>query len=297
MQTSRSLDTDDEVGCFFSMISYPVSRLVRLVGAVAGLSAGALSLAGAEPAVVLPAKEKLHLFLLAGQSNMAGRGAVNDLSAADAKADGRILALNRDGAWQLAADPLHWDKAGSGVGPGKFFAAAVAAKTPGVTIGLIPTACGGSPISTWEPGKSWDQTKSNPWDDAMVRAKQAMKDGTLKAILWHQGESDSNPKNAALYEEKLTALIARFRAELGAPKLPFIIGQLGKFDAEGKPWTEGNVGVDRAQQAVAAKVANVYFVSAEGLGSKGDKLHFSTAAAKTLGQRYAEAYLKATGGK
>lgn len=297
MPASRSLDMGGELRCLFFMIPYPVSRVVRLVGAWAFLSAGSLSLAGAGPAVVLPAKEKLHLFLLAGQSNMAGRGAVKDLGEADAKADGRILALNRDGAWQPAVDPLHWDKAGSGVGPGKAFALAVAAKTPGVTIGLIPTACGGSPISTWEPGKSWDQTNSNPWDDAMVRAKQAMKDGTLKAILWHQGESDSSPKLAAVYEEKLTALIARFRAELNAPNLPFIIGQLGKFEAEGAPWNEGKTAVDRAQQAVAAKVPNVYFVSAEGLGSKGDKLHFSTASAKTLGQRYAEAYLKATGGK
>ncbi len=239
----------------------------------------------------------MQLFLLAGQSNMAGRGNAKDLSVEDAKANPRVFALNAAGEWQPAMDPLHWDKTGAGVGPGKAFALAVAAKTPGVTIGLIPTACGGSPIDTWAPGKRWDQTKSNPWDDAMVRAKQAMKDGTLKAILWHQGESDSNPKLAAVYEEKLTALIARFRAELGAPNLPFIIGQLGKFEAEGAPWSEGRIAVDRAQQAVAAKVPHVYFVSAEGLGSKGDKLHFSAAAAKTLGQRYAEAYLKATGGK
>lgn len=293
---SRSLDIDNEVGCLFFMIPCSVFRLMRLVGALACLCSASLSLAGSEPVVVPASPEKLHLFLLAGQSNMAGRGAVKDLSEADVKIDGRIWALNRNGAWQPAVDPLHWDKEGAGVGPGKFFAAAVVAKTPGITIGLIPTACGGSPISTWAPGKSWDQTKSNPWDDAMVRAKQAMKDGTLKAILWHQGESDSNPKLAAAYEGKLTELIARFRAELHAPDLPFIIGQLGKFDAEGAPWSEGRIAVDRAQQAVAAKVPHVYFVSAEGLGSRGDKLHFSTAAAKALGQRYAEAYLKATGG-
>lgn len=243
------------------------------------------------------AKEPMQLFLLAGQSNMAGRGNVKELSAEDAKPNPRVLALNQAGEWQPAVDPLHWDKAGAGVGPGKAFALAVAAKRPGATIGLIPTACGGSPIGTWEPGKFFDQTKSKPWDDAIARARRAMQDGTLKAILWHQGESDSNARTAAAYEQKLTALIARFRAELGAPELPFIIGQLGKFEAEGKPWTEWNTEVDRAQQAVAAKVPHVYFVSAEGLGSKGDKLHFSTSSAKTLGQRYAEAYLKATGGK
>lgn len=239
----------------------------------------------------------MQLFLLAGQSNMAGRGNVKDLSAEDAKANPRVLALNQAGEWQPAVDPVHWDKPGSGVGPGKAFALAVAAKFPNATIGLIPTACGGSPINTWEPGKFWGQTKSNPWDDAMVRAKQALKDGTLKAILWHQGEGDSNPKSAAVYEEKLTALIARFRAELGAPNVPFIIGQLGKFEAEGAPWSEGRTAVDRAQKAVAAKVPNVYFVNADGLVSKGDKLHFSTASAQELGRRYAAAYFKAVGAK
>lgn len=239
----------------------------------------------------------LDLFLLAGQSNMAGRGPVADLLPEDRIPDPGIWALTGTGEWRPAADPLHWDKQGSGVGPGLYFARVVARHVPGHGIGLIPTACGGSPISTWEPGKFWDQTKSNPWDDAMARAKQAVRDGTLKAILWHQGEGDSNPKNAALYEERLTALIARFRSELGAPNLPFFIGQLGQFENEGAPWSESSKLVDAAQQAVAAKVPGVYFVRSDGLVSKGDKLHFSTASQKAMGERYAAAYLKATGAK
>jgi len=245
----------------------------------------------------LSAKEPMQLFLLAGQSNMAGRGGLKELTPADAAPNPQVLALNAKGEWQPAVDPLHWDKAGAGVGPGKFFGAAIAAKNPGVVIGLIPTACGGSPISTWEPGRSWEQTNSKPWDDSIARAKLAMKDGTLKAILWHQGESDSNAKLAPLYEEKLTALIARFRAELNAPELPFIIGQLGMFESEGKPWSAERIAVDKAQQAVAEKVPHVYFVSAKGLGSKGDKLHFSTPAQKIFAERYVEAYLKSQSAK
>ncbi|HSI07702.1 MAG: sialate O-acetylesterase [Rariglobus sp.] len=257
--------------------------------------AAVLALAGsllAQSASGLP-KGKVELFLLAGQSNMAGRGAVADLAPADAAADPRVWALNKDGAWQPAMDPLHWDKAGSGVGSGKFFGRIIAAKKPGVIVALIPTACGGSPIGTWVPGAYWEQTKSHPWDDSIARAKRALQDGgTLKAVLWHQGESDSNAKNAPLYEKNLTDLINRFRKEFNAPELPFIIGQLGRFDAEGKPWGSGQIEVDRAQRAVAAKMPHVYFVSAEGLVSKGDKLHFSTASQKTLAEHYAEAYLK-----
>jgi hypothetical protein len=240
---------------------------------------------------------KVELFLLAGQSNMAGRGAVKELSAEDAVADPRVWALNRDGAWQPAMDPLHWDKSAAGVGPGKFFGRIISAREPAVIVGLIPTACGGSPIRTWVPGGYWDQTKSNPWDDAIARAKRAMKDGTLKAILWHQGESDSDGNNAPHYEERLTDLIARFRKELGAPDLPFIIGQLGRFESEGSQWSAGRIEVDRAQRAVAEKVPHVYFVSAEGLVSRGDKLHFSTASQKILAEHYAEAYFKSQAAK
>jgi hypothetical protein len=257
-------------------------------------SVAALALAGslmAQSVSGLP-KGKVELFLLAGQSNMAGRGAIKDLAPADAAADSHVWALNKEGAWQPAMDPVHWDKPGAGVGPGKFFGRIIAAKEPGVIIALIPTACGGSPISTWTPGAFWDQTKSHPWDDSITRAKRAMQDGTLKAILWHQGEGDSDARNAPLYEQNLTDLINRFRKELNAPELPFIIGQLGRFDAEGAPWSAAKIEVDRAQRAVAAKMPHVYFVSAEGLVSKGDKLHFSTASQKTLAAGYADAYLK-----
>ena len=77
----------------------------------------------------------------------------------------------------------------------------------------------------------YPETGAYPWDDALRRARAAMPAGTVKAILWHQGESDANPTNAPLYEGRLRALIARFRAELGNPSLPFLIGQLGRFQA------------------------------------------------------------------
>lgn len=245
----------------------------------------------ADPAgVLLPAREKLHLFLLAGQSNMAGRGARKDLTPTEAAPDPRVLALNTESAWQPAVDPLHWDKREAGVGPGKFFGKLIAAKNPGVTVGLIPTACGGSPITAWAPGQFFAGTKSNPYDDALVRARRAMKDGSLKGILWHQGESDASPQNASLYEKRLVELIARFRTDLNTPNLPFIIGQLGQFP--GKPWNAHQTEIDRAHRAVAAAVKNVRYVSSEGLGSIGDNLHFNTSAYRLFAQRYADAYLQ-----
>ena len=235
----------------------------------------------------LPSKDKLHLFLLAGQSNMAGRGKADTLSK---KIDPRIIALDQKGAWKVATDPLHWDKPAAGTGIGRPFAAIILEKNPGVTVGLIPTACGGSPIATWEPGKYWNQTKSHPWDDSIAAAKKAMKDGTLKAILWHQGEADCAPGKSDAYAKNLEDLIIRFRKELNAPDLPFIIGQLGNFPA--RPWTEHHKAVDAAQQAIAKRLKNVAFVPISNPVSIGDNLHFDTATLRRLAEGYAKAYLE-----
>ncbi len=235
----------------------------------------------------LPAKEKFHLFLLVGQSNMAGRGVVEEQ---DKTPHPRVLMLSKEGKWVPAADPMHFDKPAAGVGLGKTFGQIIAEATPGVTIGLIPCAVGGSPIDTWKPGVFYPATKCHPWDDMVKRVSLALPAGTLKGILWHQGESDSKPVLAQAYEPKLHDLIARLRQELKAPAVPFIAGQMGKF--EGVPWGEEEVIVDAAHQSLAKKVPHTAFVSAEGLKHKGDKIHFDSASFRELGKRYAEAYLK-----
>ena len=71
----------------------------------------------AEP-LQLPAKKDFHLFLLAGQSNMAGRGKLDDEAR---QPQPRVFSLNKEGQWQPAADPLHWDKSAAGTGIGKPF--------------------------------------------------------------------------------------------------------------------------------------------------------------------------------
>jgi hypothetical protein len=236
----------------------------------------------------LPPKESFHLFLLVGQSNMAGRGAITP---ADKEPHARVLMLNQAGEWVPAVDPLHFDKPKMvGVGLGRTFALEVARATPGVTIGLIPCAVGGSPIDSWQPGVFYQPTQSHPWDDALRRAKLALQSGTLKGILWHQGESDSSRELAAGYEAKLHDLVARFRRELSAPDVPFIVGQLGVFPDS--PWNEHKKLVDRAHRDLPQKVKLTAFVPADGLNHKGDKTHFDAAAYREFGRRYAAAYLK-----
>ena len=126
----------------------------------------------------------------------------------------------------------------------------------------------------------------------MQRAHLALKAGTLKGILWHQGESDSTDQLAPAYEAKLHDLIARLRKELDGPQVPFIAGQMGVF-AE-SPWNDAKKQVDQAHRDLPKKVENTAFVSAEGLHHRGDKVHFDSPSYRELGKRYAEAFLKMT---
>lgn len=242
---------------------------------------------------VLPAKERFDLFLLVGQSNMAGRG---DIAPSDRQPHPRVLMLDRDGAWVPAIDPMHFDKpAVVGVGLGRSFALALTEADPAITIGLIPAAVGGSPIDTWQPGVFYPPTQSHPWDDALRRARIALPAGTLKGILWHQGESDATRELAPGYAAKLHALVARFRSALEAPDVPFIAGQMGRFTVA--PWDEFRTQVDRAHRELPAQVPHAAFVTSEGLDHRGDEVHFDAASYRTLGRRYAEAYLRLTAGR
>ena len=238
-------------------------------------------------AEALPAKEKFHLYLLVGQSNMAGRGTVSD---EDRQPIPRVLMLTKEGEWKPAVAPVHFDKKVAGVGIARSFARQMAKANPGITIGLIPCAVGGSPISAWQPGAYYAVTKSHPYDDAIRRTKLALKDGVLKGILWHQGEADSRPDLAKVYEAKLQQLIERFRTEFDAPNVPFLAGQLGQFPE--RPWNDGKKMVDQAHRDLPSKVKCTAFVSSDGLTHRGDFVHFNAESYREFGKRYAEAMLK-----
>ena len=233
----------------------------------------------------LPIKDNFYIFVLIGQSNMAGRGTIEP---EDQVPIDRVLTLNAAGEWVPAIDPIHFDKPVAGTGLGRTFGAEIARDHPGATIGLVPCAVGGSPIDSWQPGAFYSETKSFPWDDALRRARLALQTGTLKGILWHQGESDSNSANAPAYAGKIADLVARLRAALNAPDVPFLAGEMGHFP--GKPWDIPHDQVDRATRALVDLVPHTAYVSSEGLTDRGDQLHFNSASYREFGRRYADAY-------
>ena len=237
---------------------------------------------------VLPAglsPDKFHLYILAGQSNMAGRGIPDTV---DKTPHPRVWMLNKANQWVPATDPMHFDKPDViGVGPGLTFGKLMAEQVDTtVFIGLIPIAVGGSAIGAWQPGGYHEQTKSYPYDEAIKRIQLAKKSGTLHGILWHQGESDSNPELVAGYEQKLTGLIGRFWSELKAPTLPVVVGTLGDFYVAQTPSASQ---INDILRNLPKREPRIACVESTGLTDKGDSTHFDTASARELGRRYATA--------
>ncbi len=243
----------------------------------------------AEPASTpkLPSKEKLHLYLLLGQSNMAGRG---DLAEEDKTPHPRILVFRTNQVWEVAVEPIHTDRPGVkfGVGPGFAFGKIMADKSPEATIGLVPCAVGGTSLSRWVRG-------GDLYSNAVFRAKLTMTNGTLKGILWHQGENDAGSEhNAKTYGERLQKMIADIREDLGTPDLPFVVGEIGEFLYTRKDPTKTPFAkiVNEALIAIPEKVPNTACARSAGLNHKGDEVHFDAASQREFGQRYAAEMLR-----
>lgn len=229
------------------------------------------------------AKENFHIYLLMGQSNMAGRDTRTLTSQVD---NPHVLALGTNGQWIIARDPIH-TKVGRiepGAGPGIPFALEMLKTETNLTIGLIPCAVGGTPLSRWVKG-------GDLYEKAMYQAKLTASAGVIKGVLWHQGESDSTKQqNATTYAARLAQMIRDFRAELGQTNLPIVVGQLGEFlEPEKYPYAET---VRSAIRSVSTNLPNVGYAASNGLGDKGDKLHFSAESQKQMGIRFAHAMQK-----
>ena len=162
----------------------------------------------------------IHSFLLIGQSNAAGRGFLCEADPVDNCA-GRLKIL-RNGLWVKMFRPVNPDRVTSGVCLAETFAKAYADRHPGVEVGIIPCADGGTTISQWQPGKTL-------FENAVHCARMAMRTSDIKGILWHQGEGDCSESKAPLYKERFFTMADSLRKALGSPDLPILVGGLGDF--------------------------------------------------------------------
>ena len=231
-------------------------------------------------------KEKFHIFLLMGQSNMAGGLKPRHkgyLLEEDKIPVPHVLMIPQQKNmtkyfWKPAAHPLHLRGGqGCGFGLGLPFAKRYLAENPGVTVGLVPLASGGKNIGRLNKG-------SKIYEEGMKRAGFAARQGVIKGVLWHQGESDRGPQGSLAYEGKLHGMIADLRKDLQIPNLPFVVGDLGGFT---KPTPEGIARVRAVLRSLPEKVPHTGFVESAGL-KRSDRAHFDRPSYVELGHRYCD---------
>ncbi|CAI9786449.1 unnamed protein product [Fraxinus pennsylvanica] len=229
-----------------------------------------------------------NIIILAGQSNMSGRGGVinnkwDGFVPLECHRNSSILRLSAGLTWEEAEEPLHRDidvVRTCGVGPGMAFANSVLAKDPSLgVIGLVPCAIGGTNISEWRRG-------SVLYNKLIQRANAALQGGgIIRALLWYQGESDTViHKDAELYKGRLDRFFDDLRSDLMSPILPVI--QVALASGKG-PFIE----IIRKAQ-LETNLQNVKCVDAKGLPLEPDELHLTTLAQVELGKMLADAFLQ-----
>ncbi|KAI3684673.1 hypothetical protein L6452_33898 [Arctium lappa] len=237
---------------------------------------------------VANAAAEKSIFLLAGQSNMAGRGGVvndtwDNYVPPESFPDLSILRLSADLNWQLATEPLHRDidtNKVCGVGPGMAFASSLLRKDSSIgVVGLVPCAVGGTNISEWGRGGSL-------YKQLIRRAEAALEGGgTIRGLLWFQGESDTvSREDAESYKTRMQNFVFHVRADLLLPVLPVI--QVALASGEGayvEMVREGQLGMD---------LVNLRTIDAKGLNLEPDGLHLTTPSQVLLGNMLANAFMQ-----
>lgn len=236
---------------------------------------------------------EFDVYLLAGQSNMSGRGFVDELGSADRLPEPRVRLYANDGKYYPALDPLDFTEGQIdrvafdpivGVGPGLSFARTMLTTNGGRPILLVTCAKGGSPMKEWVP----DYSRNTLYGSCLARAKET--GGRIAGILWYQGEADAKfPLTAAAWPINFRSLMMRFRRDLKNPKLPVTYVQISD-----PPLKSPNAAqfvawgvVQKGQQVPTVPCASM--ISAIGLQRNPDDLHLTAASQGVLGGKLAVA--------
>lgn len=269
----------------------------------------------------MPDPKKLELWILAGQSNMEGCGALAESLAPDP----RVFCFTSHWKWENARDPLHdllhstesvdwqlrlsmmpaeaprdeksvrayWKErcfgigAGLGIAFGKTLANATSRR-----IGLVSCAHGGTSMEQWSEEKK-SLGRMSLYGAMLERVKAS--GGTPRGILWYQGESDTSPENVERYEARFIKWVAAVRKDLGVPNLPVIAVQLGNVIDPGRPslpWER----MREVQLGLEKKISHHAVTTAVDLGLN-DIIHIDAPGLIRLGGRMARLALSLGGDK
>lgn len=247
-----------------------------------------------------------YIFLCFGQSNMEGNA---DIEAQDREGvSPRFQAMYAvddaqagwvKGQWHTATPPMA--RPNTGLTPVDYFGRTMVANLPdSIKVGVITVAVGGASIDLFDHRtykdylvKQPDWMKNfaasydgNPYARLIELAKIAQKQGVIKGILLHQGETNNGDAKwpgrvKTIYEDILSEL------NLDANKVPLLVGETVQKKEGGKCWKHIKI-VDH----IGKTIPTAHAISSKGCPQRGDGLHFTAEGYRIIGKRYAEKMLE-----
>ena len=242
-----------------------------------------------------------YIFLCFGQSNMEGNArpepqdleGVSDrflmMPAVDDASRGRKM-----GEWCKALPPLCRER--TGLTPVDYFGRTLTERLPNnVRVGVINVAIGGCHIETFIPDSIDNYVKNraphwmkgmlaaydnNPYQRLLTLAKKAQKDGIIKGVLLHQGESNTGDP---LWADKVKVVYDRLLGDLSLKpeEVPLLAGEVVIAGGRGLC-----IGMNKQIDALPQTIHTAHVISAEGCTNAADNLHFDAAGYRELGRRY-----------
>jgi alpha-L-fucosidase 2 len=249
-----------------------------------------------------------YVFLCFGQSNMEGSTGVEQQ---DRMVDERFKVLaavdfpklgRKKGSWYPAVPPLC--RGSSGLGPADYFGRTMVANLPkNIRVGVVNVSVAGCKIELFDKTnyKTYASTAppwmaniikeygGNPYAQLVEMGKLAQKDGVIKGILLHQGESNTNDKQwpakvKAVYDNLMKDL------DLKPEAVPLLAGEVVHADQKG---------VCASMNSIIAElpktIPNSHVISSAGCKALPDRLHFNAEGYRELGKRYGEKMLSLLG--
>jgi len=260
--------------------------------------------------VVTPADPNFYIFLCFGQSNMEGnaRPEAQDLAspgprfllmpAVDFPDKGRKM-----GEWCEASAPLC--RPNTGLTPADWFGRTLVASLPeNIKIGVIHVAIGGIDIKGFLPDSipTYVEKKApgwmkgmlaaydnNPYERLVTLAKKAQKDGVIKGILMHQGETNTgDPEWAGMVKRVYDNLCSDLN--LKPEEVNLYAGNIVQANGQGVC-----IGCKKQIDELPQTIHTSQVISSDDCTNGPDRLHFDAAGYRELGCRYGEAVARHLG--
>jgi hypothetical protein len=255
------------------------------------------------PAITHAQDPNLHIYLAFGQSNMDGAGAIESQDKVGVDARFKVMsAVNctddrtrQIGKWTTATPPLV--RCWTGLGILDYFGRTMVQELPsGIKIGIVPVAVPGSDIGLFDKvnyasyvasAPQWmkdviNSYGGNPYARLVEVAKLAQKEGVIKGILFHQGETNTNNPE---WKNKVADVVRNLKTDLQLGDVPFLAGEL--LASSDACCGSHNVEVNK----LPTVIPNAHVISSAGLLGA-DPAHFSSASYREFGKRYATKMLE-----